>query len=776
MRLLAVLLAVLVFAPLGLRAAEDVAVVSGEHDTYARLVFSISPDRAWNLKTTATAAELQFPAQDLDFDLSAVFARIPKTRLLAIKSYSRMDSSIVEMTLACDCSVRVFAYLGEYIVVDIVDADPTTVAIGTTRHIAPELRTPQKSGATGRVPAQISWNTPSAPRYASGAQTVNFPPVSGLAAEQQTDSLPPTQPTDQALSGTHSGKNSPSENLQEAVDVARESLLKQLTFAAEYGLVDLTGPPPKQPDEISIPPTREESPVVNVPADEHGNQLVVQSVYERDANAAGRGGENPENHCPSSEALDIASWGSGTNFSEEISTLRQSLLMEFDEPDYKTAEKLVKAYLRYGFGAEAESYLNEYGEKIDSQRLFLDMAAVVDGYTIPENGPLSLAVGCEGAAGIWTMVGRHPNVETQIGNADTLIKAFSELPPDIRKLLGPRLVAALIGRNLGDSARLIADLLERAPGEHGEAHVLAIGNLMQIEGDESGATKMFETLSDGWSEASIDALIKIARISLSNGSAPTENLLTDLGAASKTWQGTDRGAILKQLKSLWTAKLGMGASAVDQLLEAIEFDPASAGLFRGTVEDILDDFSDSDERSSDFPEMVNRYLENISAGSESDGLRLKIARRLLKNALPDFAIEVLQPPFQRGDGDAMLLIAQAHIAALRPEAALKLLEGQSGDAPRPYRVEAHLRTANFDAALAEMANLDGFVVQPHWFAGDWGLIAKTNTAAAAIAERMFPKQTPTFEQPAPVTLSSAQELLDLSHQENFAIRQMVARP
>lgn len=778
MRLFAGLLAVFVLAPLGLRAAEAIAVVSGEHETYARLAFSVSPDRVWNLETNATVAELQFPSQDLDFDVSAVFDRIPKTRLAAIRSFSRQNTTIVSMVLACDCSVRAFAYLDEYIVVDIVDTENPETTSGSTRHSAPELHVADRNSSAGRPPSQVSWKTPSAPRYIPSVQTVNFPSESGLQAIHQTDQLPSNLETDQSVHVTTPEKSPSQENLQEAVDAARESLLKQLTFAADYGLVDLTEPLPKPPpaNEPAQPKILEETAAAIAPTVESENQLVIQSVYERDASLAGQSEKQSGSDCLTEEALDIASWGSGTNFSEEISAFREAMLMEFDEPNYLAVEDLVKTYLRYGFGAEARSYLIEYGENISNSPLLLDISAVVDGYPLSGAGPLSAVVGCGGIAGIWAIVGEYPDVESQTGSVESIVTSFAELPPDIRKLLGPRLVAALIGRNLDDTARLVADILERAPGEHGEAHDLAVGRLMQIEDDEPSATDVFETLSTGSSETSVEALLQLASLSLTHETSPPENLLTDLGAAAKIWQGTEKGALLKRQEALWMAKHGQGGNAIDLLLDAIELDPNEASLFRQTAEEILADLSESGEIFSAFPETVYSYLDYIPGDPEADGLRLKIAQQLLRGALPDFAIEILQSPYQRGNVDAILLTARAHISALRPDDALKSLADLSGRRPRPLRVEAFLRTGNFEAALSELSNSEGFEVQPHWFAGDWALAAKTDPAAAKISERIFPTHMSAPPEAAPLTLSSAMEMLDTSRQESSALREIVKLP
>ena len=725
--------------------AQTVAVVSGEHEGYTRLVFTIAPDREWSLITEATSATLVFPAQILEFRDGGVFDRIPKTRLVSTHSEQDEEAAVYRMTLGCDCEVGAYRYQDAYIIVDITDRAETFV---TAAHFAPILGGTTLPDGSYNPPEFVPWISPRAPYYVSSSHRVNFPAQTngvGLTPTQTPDAPPNASHTDvlQRIKGVATTEvRELDQEMQAAIDVSRNSLLLQLTLAVDQGLLDRNGPIPviPQPAEIAQKEELEEpSEVLNKPEDE--DQILIQSATARDTLAV-RGGINTENeHCPSPEDLDVASWGSGKDFSDELSSARQRTLREFDEPDYIEVGRLVRTYLRYGFGAEAKSYLIEGGKNIDQQPLLLDIAAIVDGLTVQADGPLSQAIDCDGAAGLWALVATYPAIDTHIDDKPSVIDAFAELPPDIRRLLGPRLAAAFLDRGLEASARQVSNILERAPGLHGAEHELVVGNLLQIEGNAPEAGQAYQNLSGDSSLVAMDALIELATLGLVQDHPPPPHLLMDLGVGAKIWRGTQKGGELRRLEALWLAKQGKEDDAIELLIAEIQRDSANAELLQESAEQILSMLSVRKHLENSYAEIVHKYIEFIPEGEEADDLRLEIAAKLLLAGLPDYAIEILHPTLQRNELDATLIAAHANIQAFRPEAALLLLNEVSGDAVRKLRVEAHVGLGDFEHALGQLEQFSDMaeaIVMPQWFKRDWAAAIKTNRAAAEVRERFFP--------------------------------------
>ena len=771
--------------------AQAVAVVSGEHEGYTRLVFTISSEREWSLVIGDNSATLVFPDQNLEFEDERVFARIPKTRLVSTRSEQGDETTEYEMVLGCDCEVGAYPYQDEYIVVDIADPPEPSVAASIARHLTPELGGATLPDGSYKQPEYVQWMPPRAPYYVSSPYSVNFPiemdgagltspQVSGIAPSvSQTDVIQVTKP--EAIEAAREYD----QEMQAAVDASRNSLLQQLTLAADQGLLDLTGPIPEllqsaepvHEVEVAAPPDIVEEP-------EDGNQILIQSASTRDALAARGVVERITNHCPSPETLDVASWGSGKEFSDELANARQNVLREFDKPDFEKIEQLVRTYLRYGFGAEAGSYLLEAGQNIAYQPLMLDLAAIVDGKSVQTGGPLSQAIDCDGVAGLWALVGTYPAVDMDIGNKPTIIEAFAELPSDIRRLVGPRLTSAFLDRGLEATARQISDILERAPGGHGADHELVAGNLMQIEGSTDEASQTYLTLASDNSLVATDALIALATLGLARDQPPPPHLLRDLGAGAKVWRGTQKGGELRRLEGLWLAKQGKEADAVELLIEEILRDPFNAEILRETAEDILSTLSVSDKLEHSFAEIVHAYVEFIPDGAEADGLRNEIAAKLVLVGLPDSAIEILRPALQRNERHATLMAANANLKAFRPESALLLLQGVAGDAARKVRVEAYVGIEDFEHALVELyqyANMADALVMPHWFNGNWAAVVKTDPAAAEIREKFFSDDTGSAQMSDNLTnddtlsLSSLQTLLAASQTRSVGLEEMLSR-
>jgi len=725
--------------------AEAVVVVSGEHEGYTRLVLEVSPDREWKLVTEERSATLVFPAQNLEFEDEEVFARIPKTRLASTVAEQQEDAAVYTMELSCDCEVGAFSYLDEYIVIDISDPPETSIIPPPARHFAPVLSAAMMPDGNDRSPEFVSWNPPRAPGYVSSPHRVNFPvqtQSTGLLPAPDTDTPPDRPYTDVSLASPRAEPEMDQE-LQKAVDVARNSLLQQLTLAADQGLLNLNEPVPEiqQAAEMNFG-SEPENPVEIIPEVfeelETENQVVIQTAITRDALAA-RGGAGPQaDNCPPPKDLDIASWGSGVDFFDELSSARHGLLKEFDEPDYNEVERLVRTYLRYGFGAEARTYLKESDQHIAQKSLLLDLAAIVDGQSVQANGPLAEAIGCDGVSGLWAIVGAYPNVDVPIGDETTIIEAFAALPPDIRRMLGPKLASATLDRGLDALARQLSDILERAPGDHGGEHELVIGNLMQLEGSLSGAEETYRSLAEENSQTATEALIELATFKLNYNESPPENLLLDLGSAAKTLRGTQKGAELRRLEALWLANLGREAEAINILIAEIEIEPANAEMFRETAEEILSTLSLSTKRVNNYAEIVDSYIEYIPKSADADKLRAEIAQQLLLFGLTDYTIEVLKPSLRRDNPAAILLAAEANLLSKRPDVALTLLRDVVGDVAGMLRVEAHLGKGNFDDALGELdrlAGASGAIVPAHWFDGDWASESRSNSAAAEIQER-----------------------------------------
>lgn len=763
---------VLLFFPTGVWA-EKTPVASGEHDTFVRLVFTISDPRVWELESKTRSAELSFPAQMIDFDLSETFTRISRSRLEKITTFKRGETTVFSMTLNCACEVQAFNYLDEYIVVDIKDKEIAENPQLRARHSAPDLQAVSAAGFEPNPLEHISWITPRPPSFVDSPYTANFPPEQsavGIKPEPYLDVLPVISGTDQTAPDTMD------EDLEEAVNTARESLLRQLTLAADQGLLEL---PTQKPIEETMqePAPAEVTFVTPESVSLTDNQVSIQTIYQRDALASGQTSLDPSANCATDTALDIASWGSGDDFFSEVSALRSDLTREFDKSDLSVVRALIQAYLRYGFGAEARSYIMQHQAKLEDAEILSDISFAIESAPISKDGPMYGGANCPGAAGLWAMVGAYPDLPGGPKHGDSIVETFTDLPPDLRRLLGPRLAASFLDRGFPEVARKVSDILERAPGEHGDAHELVVGEIVHAEGGD--ATEIFRALNNGGSDLAARALIALANEQLASDEPEPDGFLLDISAGARVWRGSTNGDELKILEARLTAKYKSGSEALAILSAAMSGAPEDQSAFRSAIEQILGEMSSEDQLEDGFAATITTYMPMISENSVSDDLRIGIAEQLNNSALPDLARVVLQPTVERNNADALILAARAELLAFRPKNALTLLEHVKDERADLLKVEANLRLGHFSESLRLITNLDSQLeqnIEPYWYDGDWREAAKSDLSAATIYDRyLVPAARENASSPAPSSLSELQELLSSSQVENQELREILAR-
>lgn len=798
-------------------AAEVVSITSGEHEGFARLVLRVDPSNDWSLKQGNHSAELIIQGADFTFNESNVFDRIARNRLLSTNTIIGDDISTFHLNLACTCKVKAYGYQGEYIVLDIFDSETSTniqeaANAENVQRRAPQLWNNENQAFTHSAPSAISSMVPQAPSFIGTVVENAFPKQvlmptldTGILRDTLLENPKPDQMIEEAMqpleygmdqsdeevphhdesvdehsipseermvADTESGPHV-NEDLAETVAMARTQLLQQLTMAAEMGLLDFDGPilataAEEQPEEMELEPeTIHREPEPTHPLDDR--QLRVQSVYDRDAGAA----EIMEmlaahNNCPSGEILDIASWGSGDNFSEEVSAARTMMLREFDEPDLSVVSDLVHLYIRYGFGLEAMTYLNDY-ENLPNIDLLKELATVVDGKSVAMNGLLGAAVSCNGIVGVWALAGTYPDVSEIPGNIVSIANAFEELPIKIRRIFGPRLVLAFLGRGLIEEAAKFSDILERAPGDHGVEHRLSMADVTLEMGGINEAQEAYHSLANRNNSLSVDALIRLAELSLEQGNQMTENVLNDLGAAADEARGSSKGGELRRLEALWIAKLSGGRAALTMLAAEVERDSMNADKLMEASREVLGGMSAA-RPLDEYVTAIGEYSYLILEGREGYDVRAKVGRELLQSGLPNFAIQILQPSVDSDNIDGMQIAAEAYLDIYQPDLAFALLEGVKTDRARVLRIKASVRSSDFARAIKELNalhNKDLAWVDPGWFSGNWNDAAATDAAALELLNKYIHRPSNFTSESFLVvddlaTLADVQDVLDNS--------------
>ncbi|MFN7052564.1 MAG: hypothetical protein ACK4NH_10645, partial [Gemmobacter sp.] len=102
--------------------AETARVSSGEHTDFSRLVITLEAPSDWHFGRTADGYALSFQREGISFDTAAVFARIPKTRIGAVRQDP--DASRLHVSAQCECHATAFEFRPGIIVVDVRNGPP----------------------------------------------------------------------------------------------------------------------------------------------------------------------------------------------------------------------------------------------------------------------------------------------------------------------------------------------------------------------------------------------------------------------------------------------------------------------------------------------------------------------------------------------------------------------------------------------------------------------------------------------------------------------------
>ncbi|HEX9857991.1 MAG TPA: hypothetical protein VGA75_06510, partial [Paracoccaceae bacterium] len=115
---------ILLLAPLapGRAAAQVIAVKSGEHDTFTRLVLETGAPVGWALGRTTDGYELRLDRDGFRFDLSQIYRRVPRHRLAAI--WVDPASGTLHLGIGCACHALPFEFRPGIVVIDLRDGPP----------------------------------------------------------------------------------------------------------------------------------------------------------------------------------------------------------------------------------------------------------------------------------------------------------------------------------------------------------------------------------------------------------------------------------------------------------------------------------------------------------------------------------------------------------------------------------------------------------------------------------------------------------------------------
>lgn len=723
--------------------AQDVEVRSGAHDGYSRLVieFPVAPD--WRLEKTVDGYLLRTDASAARFDTDAVFRRIPGTRLSEL--VRQAGTGNLALLLACECEVSAFELERGAVVIDILDPVDDAAA----------PKPAGRSGASGTRPQP----RPRQLRETFRLSEVFDGPVQllqgSLGAEVAEIRLSKPDKAPDPAAGTALSVPFP-DNAPQMVPSAEllvRSLARKIARAATQGLLETRRSRLPDPDGM----------VELAPGSAN---IRIETAHDRvfgtpqDMNEVSPSG----NPCLPAREFDVGSWGDGRTPADQLSEARQRLVGELDDLDEDAVSDLVRLYIHLSFGLEAERVLESLGSDLPNADSMIELARLMEGNLGP-GGILAEQISCGGAATLWAALALPALPSNQVIDADAILLAFSDLPPHLRRHLGPRLASRFAEANEVASVEAISNAVGRIAPPSDPAFALTQGQVAIADtGRSTGADATLEEIASGRHPDAPDALLLLIDSYAERSAVVPRAIIDTADIMTFELAGTELGGALKAATIRARLTRGEYREAFLGLAAAREDPPADAA---DAIEELESDALMSLVQNADDPDFLRRMLDPAGLDMALRArmpLRFELARRLLDIGFHFEANRLVSPNPEATGPEELDYAAQLSLALGAPVRAVGF--ARRSNTLDSVRLEADgLARAGRFAEAADLFLQMGDrskSLQMSWRGGDWERLSEEADGPERFAAIALLEVNTALPFPSPPSLAAAEERLGAS--------------
>ena len=703
-----------------LLAQERITIQASDRPDYSRIRLDLD-GRSYALDEAGPRLfDVYFPGSQIDFDTNQIFPGRRASRVVSARAVVDAAGSRLRFSLSCDCRAAM------------------SVKDGT---LSIDFHDPGTAGAVlddpGSVEAEAEPVAAASPEPARPAR----PPQTGPAPDWAPFPIAKGQkaPVQETVSKPVEAPEPPGEIESSEIQIAQQRLLEQLTRAAEQGLLSFKDPseigdvpeaavipPPPQPEapaqDQAAPPPPPEPRVEPVALGPLELPVRARTAIDRDFPSDRSDTLVQTNTCPRDEDLAITEWGGSGDLAGDISELRRTLLGEFDKPIPARVRDLARLYIYHGLGAEAQQALRLYGAGLPKTDLLYELSYIIDGKQPSLDGVIASAGPCSGRTALWFGAGRMPAPDTPMSASieAALLDAFSEMPVELRRILGPPLIINAVDQGNLVLASKIDLLLRRVPGPHGSAYDLAQARLLDAQGAHEQAIEKYVALAHQDGPESAEALLMLHANELREGGPISPDLTEMLAMSAFINRGNAIGRRLKVAE--FSARAGSDGlpSVLDELASALAETPGDLTDLRDAGHAILESSTAKQTGPVEYAAAILDYAPNISRDPAGDNARLVVAEELVQLGLANAALDILDPTLARGRRDALVLAGEAYLLMGQPDRTLGVLEGLEGSRVSIQRARALEALGRPEAALVALEDASGERrADLSWQAGDW---------------------------------------------------------
>lgn len=642
---------VLILLVLPLQAlAQSIAVTSGEHDRFTRVVFSLSKPSDWTVTRIGQGYQFSVGATDASFDLSDIYRRLSSGRLA--KAKVDPENGAVTLEIGCSCHAIPFELRAGVVVLDIKDGPP---------------------------PVGSSFE-----RTASGAL---LPPISGSRSYEavkrpQTMAATTAEPDrqlDAAIAeasriGAMSQRPERVTGSSEVV-AAREALLWELGRGASNGLIDLTRAPTGT-GEGDAPGIRNVS-IGALPA------LDVNARSRRADSLTGDGTQ-----CFTAEQLNVAAWGAENDVVGSFSAANTGIVGELDHPNIEAVERATKFLIALGFGVEARALMQAMQITVPNRDMLEGLSYIVDQEIPPQNSFAGMEV-CDSPASLWALLALAELPPGDRVAIPAVLRSFADIPLHLRRHLGPGLAERFLLKGDESTVRSIMNAINRAPGTKTAGTELMEAELALAVGELASAEQAMEILAGKSDPTGLKSLARLIETRTEAGETVAVELTVTAEAMLAQARGGEDEAMLR-------IALAMGYASQDRFERAFmlvaDDSRESAALWKSLAS------HGSNQSLLQFAILPReKTLPPIQ-----ENVRLLLSMRLRELGFPDAALVWSNPagPDATPPSEIRRLeIAKAELARRDATSALHSVAGISSDAADLIRAHA-LSALGADGAVS----------------------------------------------------------------------------
>ena len=723
--------------------AEVITVRSGEHAGFSRLVMQFPEKTDWVFGRSERGYEFHVPGEDMHFDTSAVFQKIPRQRIASVKS----GNGYLRLTILDNVHADVFELREGRVVIDIKDGAPDASSEfeqplidhvnddetvlspleggegkdAVSVPVAPDIII-SGEGDDGFISAAGEWVSD---EELIGGGDRNFPLDGGSFQKNE------------ASNALLDAEDAFSENLDDVSDLERR-LLEQIGRAVSQGLLEPEVSQADRAENGTIEPQEEA-----VSADSGNRETIIseedtvelshihiQSSIDRE-----RGGaaelqiiEGGRHICLDDRQVQISQWGRAVEDGQSLSHLRTKILGEFDRPDPEGIRDLARYYLYMTFGAEAKSVLRDFGVKVEGHDILWAMADIMDQGFTEVSSPLSHQFQCDTSVALWSVLSKKALDPDEDYNMNSILSTFSALPPHLRRHLGPMLSDRFLAIGDVESVQHIQNAMLRVNERQNDALDFLNAQLALASGDlKFGEDELKAIIAKNGPDAP-EALVKLIQLQAVNGQEVDENIAGTVEVLAVEFRGDPFEEKLQEAEILAQIYSGKPDIAVDKIFALKQGEGSDTLDLTNLTSRALEKLAQVPDDTL-FLKTIWQHKDGISQADLSNSARLVVSRRLLDLGFFQQALEFMPEADGLMSDDAKILLAEAFYGIGDMQNALKYALGVNHESAREIVAKSYFYLNDIEKATEVLRNypVDGEKELFALLAEDWESLGGANS-------------------------------------------------